>query len=105
MGHTPGPWTTNRTRDDDGNRSIGTTRGALALLVVDGGYTASEQTANARLIAAAPDLLEELIAAQAAIAMVYAGRKNWHGHLATLETVSSAMKSARAEIAKAGGAP
>lgn len=48
-------------------------------------------------------LLEELIGAQAALAMVYAGRTNWDGHLATLETVSAAMKSARAAIAAAKG--
>ena len=58
--HTPGPWTTNRTDDESAGRSIGTAKGAICLLVVDGGFTASEQTANAKLMTAAPTMLSAL---------------------------------------------
>jgi hypothetical protein len=44
--HTPEPWTTNRTDDESAGLSIGTAKGAICLLVVDGGFTASEQTAS-----------------------------------------------------------
>jgi hypothetical protein len=58
--HTPEPWTTNRTDDESAGLSIGTAKGAICLLVVDGGFTASEQTANAKLMTAAPTMLSAL---------------------------------------------
>lgn len=56
--HTPGPWTTNRSVRHPGG-SIGTTRGAIAVLTEDR-YPADEQTANAHVLAAAPEMLAAL---------------------------------------------
>jgi hypothetical protein len=58
--HTPGPWTLGR--DDDGAVYAGDEFIANAYgFYVDGAYTTTPETvANARLIAAAPDLYREL---------------------------------------------
>lgn len=52
--HTPRPWTTGR-----GNE-IWAKRGPVAMTVARAEDDGSEEEANARLIAAAPDLLEQL---------------------------------------------
>lgn len=63
--HTPGPWVASET-DDFGDITISTEAGGLAIAaVVNGAFMAmggkeAEQEANARLIAAAPDLLQSL---------------------------------------------
>lgn len=85
---------------------IQTDDAGCARFQVNSSIRAKDDVATGRaasLLDAAPDLLAELVAANAALAMVYAGRTNWTGHLATLETVSAAMKSSRAAIAKAEG--
>ena len=63
--HTPGPWT-----HEDGDRYVReeATGGPVALVCADDGHvshpTSLPQTANARLIAAGPDMLEALRAAK-----------------------------------------
>lgn len=60
MTHTPGPWTifgTFNVRGANG-RGVATTGGINDGRIADGGF--AENSANARLIAAAPDLLEAL---------------------------------------------
>lgn len=102
--HTPGPWTESSDGWIEARGPLGPERICDPRCMAATPAGMAEMDANARLIAAAPALLDELIAAQAALAMVYAGRTNWRGHLATLETVSAAMKSARAAIASATSA-
>ena len=91
--HTPGPWTAERCYD--GSRTVCQMRNCELLVCVnaaDGavplGYDATE--ANARLIAAAPELLAELEAVVEAYATYYRGEP------------SSCLK-ARALIAKVKG--
>lgn len=53
MSHTPGPWTAN-------HNIVATTRGRLAIDCGMSGATDAEDCANARLVAAAPELLAAL---------------------------------------------
>lgn len=57
--HTPGPWDVAETRLNYDTVIRGTKREPIALVQISG-YSKSEGAANANLIAAAPDLLEEL---------------------------------------------
>ena len=56
--HTPGPWRIGAT-PPNGEQTIGTRQG-LMVAVATTGIALNETLANARLIAAAPDLLEAL---------------------------------------------
>ena len=87
--HTPGPWRV-WTPPPNGEQCIGDSKG-LMVAVATTGITFNETLANARLIAAAPDLLEAL---QAIIESV---DRNGAAILTELES------AARAAIAKAQG--
>jgi hypothetical protein len=88
--HTPGPW------DDTGHdgkdtQIVSSQWGEVARVVYNG--DCAQRTANARLIAAAPELLEALA--------FYADSANWFGAPAPVYLDSG--KLARAAIAKAEG--
>lgn len=68
--HTPGPWKIIR-GDDELFISSASRKGKVEIATIDTGYIrsfAAEQRANARLIAAAPDLLENLQGCMEALA-------------------------------------
>lgn len=91
-GHTPGPWSI----DKEERWVIHEPEGKSGTLVVPEIYLDDDEAiANARLIAAAPDLLEALESAQMAI-MGYT-----HQNAVTL----AALFKANAAIAKAKGQP
>jgi hypothetical protein len=87
--HTPGPWTIQAADDITTTVDI---RGARGLLVAEVSDSSTEDVANARLIAAAPELLWEL---QRAVDMIE--EMNRRG---ASQIVPSTM---RAAIAKATG--
>lgn len=95
-GHTPGPWSYRQADRISHGRAI---RGAMVLRVKKGGttvvadLTGPDSDANARLMAAAPELLDALREA-------YAAMEPMHHE----PVVSEALDAARAAIAKAGGA-
>ena len=74
-GHTPGPWSVGPWFDNDGQPEIViehmTPSGNLVPAVAIGGLIGQE--ANARLIAAAPDLLAEVIRLRAEVAALKGG--------------------------------
>ena len=84
--HTPGPWRVG-TPPPNGEQCIGDSKG-LMVAVATTGIALNETLANARMIAAAPDLLEAL-----------------EGLLNALPSATThpAIKAARAAIAKAQG--
>lgn len=84
--HAPGPWIAWHAPDDGGEYAIRAATGIHVALTV--GNTRTE-TANARLIAAAPELLEAL--------------KETLMLLQTFSPEGSGVESARAAIAKATG--
>lgn len=93
--HSPGPWIAVHCADDGGEFSIHAANGIHVALSIGG--TKSE-AANARLIAAAPELLEALEEAENALAdyiptIERTGASLNYGH--------SVLKKARAAIAKA----
>ena len=59
MKHTPGPWRIG-TAPPNGEQAIGTIRGMMVAVATTGVGMEKETLANARLIAAAPELLEAL---------------------------------------------
>lgn len=59
MKHTPGPWRIG-TAPPNGEQAIGTIRGMMVAVATTGVGMENETLANARLIAAAPDLLDAL---------------------------------------------
>lgn len=59
MKHTPGPWRIG-TAPPNGEQTIGTIRGMMVAVATTGVGMEEETLANARLIAAAPELLEAL---------------------------------------------
>ena len=65
--HTPGPWTINEWPQSDREISIGAIGTPLIAKAFQRDVSINEQKANARLIAAAPELLQCLINAKAAI--------------------------------------
>lgn len=94
--HTPGPWTV----DDTCRVSTDWSVVGFLTTVADcriGGANRDTQTANARLISAAPDMLEALEALHDEIDE-YQRINNLGGH------DNHVMKQARAAIAKAKGA-
>jgi hypothetical protein len=58
MSHTPGPWTTIERDGDAGISVIGANSYDVAMVKRLIGVNADQYTANAKLIASAPDLLE-----------------------------------------------
>ncbi len=83
MNHTPGPWTVS---EDNWSQTTGDTYSIL-----EESYEASERKANARLIAAAPELLEALKGVL--VRLEHSG--SWEGE--------DEKTAARAAIAKAEG--
>ena len=92
--HTPGPWSVKKHFSEwligDGNYLIATTAGSPAHL---GRASAERDAANARLIAAAPDLLKAL---EDCVAVM-------DRELAGLKVIQPEFSAARAAIAKATG--
>ena len=92
--HTPGPWETDDIKSCDGHRYVlaGNHEEAQVIARITlrtfVGPTQSESEANARLIAAAPELLESL--------RLFVGENKTH-------TEGERMEVARAAIAKATG--
>lgn len=101
--HTPGPWHLSSKGDGRTYVEGGDTADDIACLLMD--HAQSENNANARLIAAAPDLL----AACKAIIATHP-KHHWRigspGSVARMEQEEqeAAIELARAAIAKAGGA-
>ena len=83
--HTPGPWTVSETRHSYDTVIRGPKNEPIALALI-AGYTKQEGQSNARLIAAAPELLEAL------------------QMLLEFPNTGPATSAARAAIAKATGA-
>jgi len=90
MSHTPGPWVI--VSDDEGRCFINSGGVIKAVVATCDQPVSAEHAANARLIAAAPDLLEALEAALNDLDHAYNGAENF----AVL-----AKSKARAAIAKA----
>jgi hypothetical protein len=90
--HTPGPWGLTRM---NGEPAVGadTEDGGLVAVTVEGSDSARE--ANARLIAAAPDLLAALQTIRNAAAMGIDGRGDWHRTI--LLEADTALAKARGE--------
>jgi hypothetical protein len=122
--HTPGPWVVekgttviwSRNAYDEGTNNVGciVARAAQPVSWKGSRPTADEQDANARLIAAAPDLfeaLEEYLAADDAMAAFLLGadpkalgEMEWRGQHSERSTRRrNATTAARAAIAKAEG--
>ena len=102
--HTPGPWeVVNNPPNEDGSTATSIYGSDQYVADVYCGYAGSknmpnaEAAANARLIAAAPELLEALDG----MIQVYGGDRDWNGpkHSTELELIAMA----RAAIAKATG--
>lgn len=94
--HTPGPWRMGKRAYD---RAIYGQQGAEVASMLDLFHTPAESLANARLIAAAPDLLESLIYIEA-VCKAKAGAKNAAVDMADLREFASI---ARLAIARAEG--
>ena len=94
--HTPGPWSIRQ----ESVWSVGTDHEMTALVY---GCTDTEEEANARLIAAAPDLLEALKLAQSAVADFHSGMNTTRPSEETRERNERILGSIRAAIAKAEG--
>lgn len=95
--HTPGPWrvsTSNRYAVNDFGRGIATTHGTDDANYSEFFPSTEEAAANARLIAAAPELLEALNGFEPVDVVNFA---RW------MERYQVAMNNARAAIAKATG--
>lgn len=84
--HAPGPWSARNEQDDGGKYAIQAANGIQVALTI--GNTSTE-TANAHLIAAAPELLDAL---------------QWLIKLEESDGAADALAKARAAIAKATGA-
>lgn len=91
--HTPGPW--NRIK---GDRNVYSAAGTVCKTpaILGGGSAATNWEANARLIAAAPDLLEALEELERS---VFAGSYEDPSH----DRIFRALKDARAAIVRARG--
>lgn len=102
--HTPGPWTCDSIHPDNGRTQIGSPKDFICELYTYGIYsnggeqpTESEQQANARLIAAAPELLEALKEAQKLLhplVMKMNIRKHFHEHNVLANVIVKAIAKA-----------
>lgn len=92
--YTPGPWRIG-TPPPNGEQTIGTLNG-LMVAVATTGAEMEETKANARLIAAAPELLAALIETARCL--------EWHSQHHGVGMDAVAVKNARAAIARATGA-
>jgi hypothetical protein len=92
-GHTPGPWWIENEKDSEGPREISDCYGRTAEVYGEG----SEGDANARLIAAAPELLAALKEAAQELSLVC----KWFDH--PEQTTTETLRRATSAIAKAEG--
>lgn len=96
VGHTPGPWIATPANGGEWNITAGAW--AIALVMGSAGHEGPNGCSdeNARLIAAAPDLLEALKTAKETIRL-------WHGPVSwdIYDRASPEMKAINAAIAKA----
>ena len=105
MEHTPGKWWIGKRRNSEGDvdqvivADSGTNYRIAELNVSSHGRGEEEQTANARLIAAAPELLEALRGLFEHCAMMH---KHW-GDNSNHKEADNAIKQAQAVIAKVEG--
>jgi hypothetical protein len=110
-GYTTGPWC-----DDTGSaigaRAVVGDGQQLAALVY--GRTRDEQVANARLISAAPDLLEALKTCVAVMdsdemlgvwSFLHANRYQWTGPVADMNQARAAIAKAEGQTSEASGSP
>lgn len=93
MKHTPGPWRIG-TAPPNGEQTIGTIRGMMVAVATTGVGMEEETLANARLIAAAPELLEALCEMLAIVELMSP----------LYDKEQQQAQAARAAIAKAIGA-
>ena len=92
--HTPGPWKIGAP-PPNGEQTIGTEAGMMVAVATTGVGMEEETLANARLIAAAPDLLEALIEMTNALDLMQWKRLG--------STLGKPYEKARAAIVKARG--
>jgi hypothetical protein len=101
--HTPAPWTIEEYGDDEAPTLVihrGQTENRICFMATPGSHgDPAIIEADAHLIAAAPDLLQELKRLRAR----YARCAALHGN--TEETINTSLESVDAAIAKANGAP
>ena len=90
--HTPGPWSVAQISAANAHIEFPARGGSLAICFPDNGIGGKQMVANARLIAAAPELLEKL---EALVEWVDPNR--------TIEDDFQQVSDARAAIAKARG--
>lgn len=104
--HTPGPWVMDVEAETvEGARTISMVNLAgrgpgIGIASTHGLHDDAEDLANARLIAAAPELLEALVAAESALNKIRVCC-----HHTAWDATGPAVIAARAAIAKAAGAP
>lgn len=104
--HTPGPWFGQAGFSDDVEITAESREGMVAICSMELGFTGRigvEQEANARLIAAAPDLLEALeqLLGNAEIARFHL--KDTEEGMIVGSTLFDTIQQARAAIARARG--
>ena len=102
--HTKGPWIAQTVREDTGFRMVrthvldGASGDIIATIHANG---IAEEQANARLIAAAPELLEALVEAEAKLRILSEVAEDCR--LDGAPMITEAAKKSRAAIAKATG--
>jgi hypothetical protein len=108
--HTKGSWAISGVIEGRGDISIAadrivvaTAHNGVSFFDVIGGNHPEQQWANARLIAAAPDLLEALIAAQSLLRKCHEAVRMSLNDDIERAAATDAMASIRAAIAKATG--
>lgn len=99
--HTPGPWSAIQPRPE--LLVICTEVDGDGIAEVDELWNRDEWLANARLIAAAPELLEALVALDTLIDFEESAKDGEHSWFDDASAINAAMEKARAAIAKATG--
>ena len=97
--HTPGPWATYGEATFAGHKVVDKNKRSVAAFASNGTRPADERNANARLIAAAPELLEAAKEHLAASEYSMSGEDD----VAAMLRFGDAEKALRAAIAKAAG--
>ncbi len=99
--HTPGPWLEVTQHHDKDRTEVRNSTGKMTVATCrcPAGVTLEETEANARLIAAAPDLLAAL--EQAAAQFDYTVRAMALGQTVSISSLQNCAAAARAAIAKA----
>ena len=105
MNHTPGPWATHKTEDNGGNipdrlEIVGPEEGRRRSLIASiYGFKMLEGQANARLIAAAPELFEAL---EAAYMVLGPQKSRFKDYVDAVTLVRAALAKARGEEGRDG---